>query len=365
MREWNDPFNPFNSMKILMWREHLEACAKGEFLPPVTVDVDPSNRCNFDCIWCNAFDMMHSGNKITDIPEKHLIKLADFFKRWGVNSSCVAGGGEPLLNNGTMSFLERMYVNGLENGLITNGVLLNDEKIDIIAKTCRWVGISMDSATPETFIKVKGIKNKELYYKVIENLKKLTKRIRDLGVKNDVCYKFLLHPYNANEILDAVKLAKECGVNDFQLRPVGWINLTKTKDKKLDFNGMYENIDKQIEESLKLETKDFHVYGIRHKFNPDLKPKKNFKKCWAIPMLPTFGADGNVHTCFDMRGREDLIMCKHYPDPEEVLKFWNSDKHKEIINNIDIDTCPRCTWTTYNEAVEKVIIDDKMCYKFP
>jgi MoaA/NifB/PqqE/SkfB family radical SAM enzyme len=352
-------------MKVLMWREHLEACAKGDYLPPVNVDTDPSNRCQFSCLWCNAYDMIHGESEMKDLPEEHLLKLADFYKDWGVLSSCVAGGGEPLMNNGTMAFLERMHNNGLENGLITNGVLLDDEKIDIVAKTCRWVGFSMDAAKSNTYLKVKGIKNEKLFNKVVENIKKLTKKINDLGIKNDVCYKFLLHPYNANEIYDAVKLAKECGVKDFQLRPVGWINLTKTKGKQIDFTGLYEKIDKQIEKALELETDDFHVYGIRHKFNPNLKPKKNFKKCWTIPMLPTFGADGNVHTCFDMRGRKDLIMCSHYPDPTEILKFWNSEEHHKIIDNIDINKCPRCTWTTYNEAVEKVIIEDRMCYKFP
>lgn len=365
MKEWNNSFNPFNSMKVLLWREHLEACAKGNYLPPVTVDTDPSNICNYKCIWCNAYDIINCDKK-QNLPEDHLLKLADFYKEWGVNSSCVAGGGEPLVNNGTMAFLERMKQNGLESGLITNGSLLTDEIIDIIAKTCRWVGFSMDSASPETYSKVKGINDTKFFNKVVENIKKLTKRIDELGIKNDVAYKFLLHPYNALEIYDAVKLAKEIGVKDFHLRPVGWDNLTITKDQeKLHFENLKTQIDKQMEEALKLETKDFHVYGIRHKFNDDFSPKKNFKKCWAIPILPTFGADGNVHTCFDMRGRKDLILCSHFPDVREILKVWNTEYHKRMIDGIDVNKCPRCTFSMYNEAVEQVIIEDKMCYKFP
>ena len=58
MKEWTDQFNPFNSMKFLMWRKHLEHCAKDNYLQPVTVDTDPSNKCNYKCIWCNAYDMI-------------------------------------------------------------------------------------------------------------------------------------------------------------------------------------------------------------------------------------------------------------------------------------------------------------------
>ena len=60
MREWLNPWNPFNSAKVLLWRQHLEGCAKEDYLPPVTVDLDPSNRCNYDCKMCNASDMINA-----------------------------------------------------------------------------------------------------------------------------------------------------------------------------------------------------------------------------------------------------------------------------------------------------------------
>ena len=52
MQEWKDPYNPFNSMKVLIWPEHLKGIADQNFLPPVQVDTDPSNKCNYDCLWC-------------------------------------------------------------------------------------------------------------------------------------------------------------------------------------------------------------------------------------------------------------------------------------------------------------------------
>jgi len=364
MKEWTNPYNPFNSMKALVWPKHFEGMAKENYLPPVQVDTDPSNHCNYDCIWCNAFEYMK--NKKENIPSDHLLKLADFYAEWGVYSTCIAGGGEPLLNPGIKNFLIRLNKNNIQAGIITNGSLLNDELIETIAKTCRWVGISMDCGTCKTYLKVKNIKNINLFNTVCNNIKKLTSKIKELNTNCDVAYKYLLHPENANEIFIAAQLAKYLGVKDFHLRPVGWDNLIKTKKKDpLDFIPFLELINKQIEESMKLEDKNFNFYGIRHKFQPNFQRKVNFSRCWAAPLVLTFGADGNCHSCFDIRGRKDLILCSHFPDPHEVLKHWNSERHKKIIREIKIEKCPRCTFGPYNEMVEKVFIQDSMCRYFP
>ena len=369
MNEWSNAWNPFNSAKVLLWKSHLEACANENYLPPVSVDLDPANKCMYDCPHCNAYDVLNDSGKI--MSEEHMIKLIDFLADWRdstqyktPNSACVSGGGEPYMNKNINSLFERMAHHNMEIGIITTGFLMNEQDIDIVAKTVRWIGFSMDSATSTTYKKVKGIKSDDAMSKVINNIKKLVKRIDQLGTKCDVAYKFLLTPDNAFEIFHAIKLAKEIGVKDFHLRPAGWDNLSKVKNKP-DYSEYIDVINTQIEDGMKLETKNFRVFGIRHKFNPDFSKKINFSRCWAIPMLPTFGADGNVHICFDMRGREDLILCKHDPDQSEILKVWNTDFHKNMIRSIKIKDCPRCTFGSYNEIVEKVIIDDSMCKLFP
>lgn len=368
MKEWSSPWNPFNSAKVLLWRAHLEACANENFIPPIHVDIDPANRCMYDCPHCNAYDMIKSGGVMSG---EHMVKLVDFLADWRdsthhnvPNSACVSGGGEPYMNKEINALFERMHHHGMEIGIISTGFPMTDRDIDVVAKTSRWIGFSMDAASNFTYKKVKGIKNDSAMDRVIENIRKTVKRIEHYGTNCDVGYKFLLTPTNALEIYDAIKLAKDIGVNDFHLRPAGWDNLSKVKDKP-DYSKYIDEINSQIKEGMKLGTKNFRVYGIRHKFNPDFSRKINFSRCWGIPMLPTFGADGNVHTCFDMRGRKDLILCRHNPDPSEILSVWNTDYHREMIRGINVEDCPRCTFGSYNEIIEKVIIDDSMCRAFP
>ncbi len=361
MQEWKSQWNPFNSVKILMFREWLEACAKGDYLSPPMVDIDPSNRCNFKCGFCNAWDMIH--RKSNDLPTEHLIKLADFLAEWGVKSTCVSGGGEPMMNKGFNQLLLRLHENGIAIGPISNGSLMTDEHIEVISKTCRWIGFSIDASTNETYMKIKGIDNPKIFDIVLNNIKKLSTRIAKDQSKCDIGFKFLLTPTNAHEIYNAALLAKNVGAKDFHVRPACWDNIA-LKNNKESFKSCMDIVDAQMGYARELETPNFRVYGIRHKFNPDFTRKVNFKKCRAIPMLPTFGADGNVHTCFDMRGREDLIMCSHYPDPKAILKYWNSKEHKKQVDGIDPNTCPRCTFGVYNEVIEQVFMDDKMCRDF-
>lgn len=366
MREWTNRYNPFNSMKVLIHRESLEGMAKRDFLPPIYVNTDPSNRCNFNCIWCNAFECKMNP-RMKDIPRDHLIRLADFYAEWGVKATCFAGGGEPFMNKYSGECLLRLHENNIQVGVVTNGSLLTDELIEVIVKTSRWLGFSMDAATNNTFMKVKGIEDKRIFEKVLVNIEKATKKARELNTECDIGFKFLLHPLNAKEIYEAAKLAKSLGVKDFQVRPVGWDNIYKTENEEpICFDSFLEDINRQLEESIGLEDNYFGVFGIRHKFESNFQQKKklDYSRCWASPIHLTFGADGYAYICLDMRGNKDLILCSHYPDPHEVLGFWNKERHHQILDNIDIQKCPRCTFGAYNEIVEHVFVKDNMCRNF-
>ena len=115
------------------------------------------------------------------------------------------------MNPAINSFLNRIHENGLEAGLITNGALLNDETIDTILKTCRWIGISLDAGTNETFMKVKGLKNEKMFSTVLRKLRQLCDRKKELECNCSICAKYLMHPANVHDIVPAIKLARRMG----------------------------------------------------------------------------------------------------------------------------------------------------------
>jgi len=370
-KEWNknNRFNPFNSSKILLWRKHIEACYNQNYLIPPMVDIDLSPYCNYSCRHCNGKGIIDNQNKT--LSTEHFLKLADFLRDWRIPgreekvvSCCLSGGGESLMHKDHTKILTRLYENGIETGVITNGSLITTEGLTVIPVTCKWIGFSMDAATPETYNKIKfnnATLSDTMFNKVCSNLKQLSERYRKLNKGNGTCFKFLLSPTNYNEIYEAAKLAKSLGVYDFHLRPVSQLNLVNSVQPQIEYTAeMLKIINEQITEAQTLESSDFKVYTIKHKFTNDFQPILKFNKCRLIPMIPTFGADGYVHTCFDIRGREDLIMCKHF----EIEQYWNSDAHKKQIDSIDISKCPRCTMNGFHEIAEQVFIGDNMCRNF-
>jgi len=364
MKEWSSPYNEFNSMKALLWKNQWEQIVKGNFPPPLGIDTDPSNLCNFNCIWCNSAGFRAESPHT--MPSGHLLKLADFYKQWGVKSTCVAGGGEPLLNPDFTDFIYRLKENGIESGIITNGSLMTTEQMEAIVKCSRWCGFSVDAGTSRVYSIVHGLNDSgKMFEKVLRNIQKMTRLKAKLGSDLEVTFKYLLHPLNVETILDATKIACDIGVNTFHLRPVCTDNLYGLNRRPVDFSGCLDVINKQVEQALEFETENFRFYGVRHKFKNDFSRKVSFKKCLATPLMSTFGADGNVHLCFDVRGKPEWILCSHYPDPTEVLKVWGSEKHKRMIESIDPSKCPRCTFGSYNEVIEQCIVKDRMYKNFP
>jgi len=357
---WKSPYNAFNSMKVMLWRQHLEGMATGKLLPPVTVDFDPTNLCNSDCIWCNSkkFREQHPESMSTG----HMLDLADFLGDWGVKSACVAGGGEPMLNPGTGKLLRRMKKVGVKTGVITNGIYMSDDQAMAIAESSSWCGFSIDSGSPKTFKIVHGV---DKFKDVIKNVKKLVSYKKDLDSDVEITYKYLLHPYNATDLLHAAELAKELGMNTFQSRPVCWDNLyDQTPRDPIDFEPVLDSINWQTEKAMELNDENFHFYGIRHKFGEKLERKVNFKKCLATPIMAVLCADGTVQLCHDLRGKQEWILCRH-DNPQDIKKVWGSKKHLDMIKSIDPNKCPRCTFGAYNEIIENVIIEDKMYRDFP
>ena len=80
--------------------------------------------------------------------------------------------------------------------------------------------------------------------------------------------------------------------------------------------------------------------------------------------MAVYCADGTVQMCHDLRGKKEWILCRH-DNPRDILKVWGSKKHLDLIKSIDPNKCPRCTFSRYNEIIENVIIEDKMCRDFP
>ena len=389
--EWNPSkrWNPFNSYKLLAHVETWRHIKRGKALPaPILITVDPTNVCNLNCVWCNAEFVRE---RKTSLSKNALLRIADFLPQWsegnpygknGVQAICVAGGGEPLLNPHTGSFIDRVVDNGIEVGVVTNGTLI-DKNVDSLSHST-WVGVSVDAGTSETFnrLKLNGAEDNKMFNRVIENIAILVDYARSHNNKlgwmhpaYGVSYKYLLYKDNIGEIYEAARLAKKIGCKNIHFRPAGttWDKIG-TEREILFSKEDIELFKEQIARAMELDDGSFGVYGITHKFNNQFERANYFVRCHAVFMTaviePPAGKDAPddsfvVGLCCDRRGDPKLELVRNITDPDEIQKLWGSDKHWKIHDKIQADVeCPRCTYQPHNEIYEQVILCDSMTHKF-
>lgn len=390
IREWSEQrkWNPYNSYKLLAHVDRWRNIKIGQRIPaPVLITVDPANVCNLNCMWCNARYIMNQRHNM--LSEGALNHIADFLPRWGhtgdyepgVKAICVAGGGEPLLNSSTPSFIERVIGNDIEVGIVTNGTKINTCN-DALSK-CTWVGCSIDAGSRETFNLLKGLKkDDDTFSKIIDNIANLTHYIythdTQLGKSSPaygVSYKYLIYKDNIKEVYKAARLAKEIGCKSIHFRPAGtsWDKLGSYSEIAFSDNDI-EIWKDQIVKAQELEDENFGVFGVTHKFNAKLTKSNCFNECHAIFMTAVISPSINKSSysdaftmgcCCDRRGDERLELLQDCVDVEEIERVWGSDKHWGIFERIDVGKqCPRCTYQPHNQIYQEVIEKDSMTYKF-
>lgn len=146
--------------------------------------------CNMKCKFCYAtFDDMRI---IKQLPKEEAFVILDKLKKEGLSKITFAGG-EPLLYKWIYDVIVYSKQIGLTTSIITNGSLLTDDLLDKFVDKLDWIGISVDSVSAETNLKIgRNSKTNPDYYKLI-------KRIKDRGFKLKI--NTVVNRFNENESL--------------------------------------------------------------------------------------------------------------------------------------------------------------------
>lgn len=350
--EWSNAsrYNSFNSYKGLSYYDHYKKIVAwlngdGELPAPIEASLDPMNACNNKCYYCNSQRYLRDHPAGLQQWDKGFIQATlERLSEWGCRAFCWGGGGEALLNKNLHGMTQYGVSLGMECSIITNGVLL-DEFMDEMT-LCRWVGVSLDSALPEVYKKVRGTDDCQ---RVLENIKQLAKR----RVQTDVAVKVLALPETIDSIYTTCHVAKVLGVQDFHVRPVDLERKDNPFAKRLDLDiPKIQNIFAHCHE---METENFHVYTVTHKYDSQFHVKHDFKKCLASPLVTQICTDKKMYVCVD-----------HRLEPRFEVKEWGSDQHRELLKGIDPETeCARCTWSEYNRQIAECVMEDRLCRNFP
>jgi MoaA/NifB/PqqE/SkfB family radical SAM enzyme len=125
----------------------------------VQAHIIPIRRCNLDCGYCNEYDDFSA-----PVPLEKMYSRIDSLGRLGATLITISGG-EPLLHPDIEKIIARIRSNGAIAGMITNGFLLNKDKIEALNDAgLDHLQISIDNVTPDDVSK-KSLKTLDLRLK--------------------------------------------------------------------------------------------------------------------------------------------------------------------------------------------------------
>lgn len=115
---------------------------------PVLAQIVPARFCNLSCAYCNEYDKV---SKPVDLNEMY--RRIDHLGRLGTAMIGISGG-EPLTHPDLDDIIRRMRGTGAIAGMITNGYLLNAERIERLNRAgLDHMQISIDNVEPDEISK--------------------------------------------------------------------------------------------------------------------------------------------------------------------------------------------------------------------
>src|SRR5262245_3373347 len=115
---------------------------------PILAQIVPIRRCNLACSYCNEYDKHSPPVALATMRERidHLARLR--------TANIEVSGGEPLLHPDLDALIRHIRGTGALAGLITNGYLLNEKRIeDFNHAGLDHLQISIDNVKPDDISK--------------------------------------------------------------------------------------------------------------------------------------------------------------------------------------------------------------------
>ncbi len=194
-------------------------------------------------------------------------------------------------------------------GINSNGLALTEEKAIVIAESSSYFRISLDAATPETYKKTHGMGRRE-FEQVIKNCQ-MFKDIRDkTNSQTSFGLGFLTNRDTVDEMEEFICLAKDCGADFAQFRP-----MMGTGINTLDISENYLKLAHKYNTDFFRVTVSFQKYRVMGSGG-----QRGYSRCRGMIFSTVITANTKVFACIH-----------HRQDPEYFIGEINENTTLEDI----------------------------------
>jgi GTP 3',8-cyclase len=283
-----------SQIKIFNHLDRIEEWLKAGDCFPVTIEIDPTNKCTRSCPHC-AGNRFQKNDVLSLVFMKNVIRQIKPFCRGII----FTGGGEPLCNADTISAIEYAKKYSMEVALVTNGDLLDQKTSERLVQNCTYVRISHNDDNNWKKIRM-----------LVENRKK-KKSNCTIGIG------ILTSRKKSRLMEEFVKKAKRVGADYAQFRPYHldtFDALPIIQKLQKEFNG-----------------KSFRVIASEYKYidmKNRLKKTGEYRVCFADNFRMVIAADGKIYPDCWTRGMKNFCLGDLYRN--NFRQIWKSKRRKEI-----------------------------------
>jgi len=207
-------FKYMNFIAALRDRRRLAATVKAY---PIDATIDLVTACQLKCHYC-AVGNQTTHRKVSYIKEDIFTWIANeildaTFITWFFSA------GEPLLHKDIADLIGKVKEKEIFSVISTNlSLALSDERIDdLLLCGLGMISVSLDGASPETYIKYRRGGQFDLVWK---NLGRLIQRKQQLGVTTPfIEWRYLVFEHNQHELSLAMRMAEDIQVDLFEVFP--------------------------------------------------------------------------------------------------------------------------------------------------
>jgi GTP 3',8-cyclase len=316
----------------------IQKLRAGEMIYPSFVDFHSTNVCNQHCTGC-AYDQVL---ETQIMPEARQFQAIDTFLEVGVKAFDFAGGGEPTLAPYLAKAMRYIADRGGHFALITNGVKMSDELMDVLVEHGTYLRVSLEASSPEDYKAYK--KTPDWHWtKVLENIREVIRRRNAANSQLEVSLKFLVgKPLRGRKHYENMRnLVADLGPDRVNVKALVHEPDELTLREKVN--------EASMAEFWLADTPNKHVW-IVPKYDATTHPQ-----CWLTP----------VHAMLEWNG--DLMLCCFWYYREEQMKIgniwttpfrelWMSELHKMKIAQINKADCAKvfCKFGAHTESINQM-----------
>lgn len=296
-------------------RSRIIGLLDGDPVPPLFLEIHPTDACTHDCIFCVANPIRAKGAQMS---WRQLSALLTSLPALGVQQVLFAGGGDPLAYPQIGEALHLAHDLGLQVRLITNGGGLdqNDRLLSTLAETLTSVRFSLDAASPETHRKLhRPTGPGDTFDAVLAAIRDLVAR-RDPD-RTEIGLSFIAYSANLPEVRAFIDLAAALGVDFVDLKYNFYLSLEANEGFRAQAEALMRTHPAVQQGTVRITLDEIAPRREMPKVIADSQP-------WPLmDLVAVVEANGEVYPCCHLSGEAIGLEGNAFAYPS-FQHFWHS-----------------------------------------